>query len=214
MKKLSIVSLFLVNSLLAISHAAPTIHVAWDESIALEEDTHYEIDTEVNGTPESPNVILKAGSLTWRVWSVDSLGGPGDIGEISSPADASFGVRILGPEIEGAPSPGARNIRSINLVPTDEAYHSSILEGLISGDITESMTLQASAGNGGSVTILIDGDLSADASIPRLDGLTVNTLSGALEIGTLAGTIGILSFAAGGSIHIDQTLSSLENRGK
>ena len=160
MKRTLIAAVFLVGTAVRIGWAEPTIHVEWDEPEALIPDFHYVIDTTEEGTPEFPNVILQAGSLTWRVWSEDSgnQDGIGDIGVISSPANFNFGVSITG---SGPASAGARNVRGIHLVPTGTTNYSNITGGKIIGDIEGDLTLKNAFGIGGEVVLLeVEGNLN------------------------------------------------------
>ncbi|MEK6676904.1 MAG: hypothetical protein AABZ47_14785 [Planctomycetota bacterium] len=75
----------------------PTIHARWDNGGLLQplESLNYEIV----GTPDLPDVGLLTGRDDWRVWSldVDNSTGDGDIGEISSPADDNFTLKLAAP---------------------------------------------------------------------------------------------------------------------
>jgi hypothetical protein len=75
----------------------PVIHVTWDETPGPIEGLNYFVRTASPASPEFPDVELQTGSLTWRIWSVDTdnPNNIGDIGVISCPHADNFAVKIL-----------------------------------------------------------------------------------------------------------------------
>lgn len=201
----------------------PTIHVAWDEAIQPVVNQDYFIHTTSPATEDFPNVELTTGSLTWRIWSTDTdnTDNIGDIGVISSPSAANFAVAIRSDPATYAP--GARNVKGIVLVPTSPANHGSVSSGIIAGQITDEVTVQADAfSNGGELNLIVSGAVTADMTIRKVNYLGIsNTVSGAIVIDELAGgldmggltgsvSIGTIS-AYGSNIRIFNPLSgSLE----
>jgi hypothetical protein len=135
-----------------VSADPPTLNVSWDEPAPPESPTDYEIDAT---DPDFPNVELKTGSLTWRVWSTDpdNPDGIGDIGVISCPHPQNFAVTLRNdsdPFLRGA-----RDVKGITLVPSSASNQSNIKDVFISGQLTDDVTVQAdSFGLGGEVTSL------------------------------------------------------------
>jgi hypothetical protein len=184
------------TSLLA---ADPVIHVQWDDGGTPNLDEHYSIDTTATGTPAFPDVKLLAGHLDWRVWSTDADNTAddyvGDIGVISSPADANFKVKLLD---DGSTGYGARNVKGIHLVPTNSGKYGSLIGDVtvgysqISGALQDELTVQAdTSGNGGEVALSMGyADITADMTIHKVTRLeTPGTASGTIAIDELATTM-------------------------
>ena len=147
--------------------ADPEIHVAWDSGTPIQD-----FDYQVSGSVDFPDVKLITGNLTWKIWSTDTDNpdGIGDIGVISSPYAANFGVKIE----DDQGNPGAREVKGINLDPSSTTNYSSLTGGKITGDLTGDLFLQESTGGeGGTATFTIGGNVLADMTIPHAAGFTV-----------------------------------------
>ncbi len=199
--------------------AYPVIHVAWEEPGGPPvQGTDYEIYTT---DPNYPDVELITGSDTWQVWSTDpdNPGGIGDIGEITSPHDQNYGLKIED-DLEG---PGARYMQGIVLDPTDPANYSN-LTGSITGGLAGDLFLQrSSGGQGGICTFSIGGYVSGAITIPVVDLLTISSVvvstayiddvTGSLDIGFLLGSTGgsltvTGDVSPGATITVDSVLST------
>ncbi len=164
----------------------PTIHVTWEESPPPLQGTHYVISTDSPASPDFPDVRLLAGSLTWRVWSTDTdnPSSIGDIGVISCPAAADFGVKIR----NSSDGPGARTVKGINLDPTNAANYSRITGGETTLDVEEGFFLQqASGGAGGDITgaFIIGGDVAGDVDVKVIAPGGSLVIEGAVSNGTI-----------------------------
>ena len=140
--------------------AYPEIHVSWATGTPVE-GYDYDVETTGEGSPDFPNVKLYTGNLTWKVWSTDTDNPDdiGDIGVISCPAAANFGVKIENGDNDG---PGAREVKAINLEPTNVANYSTLTGGEMTGDLTGNLTVvQDGSSNGGEVNLTIGGDVGA-----------------------------------------------------
>lgn len=216
MKRVLVLAVFVIGAADRIGWGVPTIHVEWDETQPLIPGTDYVIDTTVNGTTQFPNVELKAGSLTWRVWSEDS-GNPegiGDIGIVSSPTEADFGVKFARPDA----SPGARNVKGIQLAPPNSNNYGNITGGQINGGIEGDVVVQVattggSAGTGGEInSILIGGTLGGQVTIDKIPAdavvelgtvagqMTIGEIRGSLTVSTISGTVEINTAIGGAAL--------------
>jgi len=168
----------------------PTIHVTWDETPAPESPDDYEITTT---DADFPDVELRTGSLTWRIWSTDTdnAGGVGDIGVISSPHPQNFAVAILDPS-DGA---GARDVTAIRLAPSSAGNYSNVtghpvVGSVISGTLMDELVVQADgSGTGGEVALSIgSGPVTANMTIHKLNYFgTSGVVSGTIDVDVLAG---------------------------
>ncbi len=155
----------------AASAVPPTVHVTWAGLPGPLEDFDYFID---DTDPDFPNVELVRERLTWRIWSTDqdNPGGVGDIGVISSPHGADYGV-TLEDDFGGA---GARDVKGIDLDPTNDIWNYSQLNGgSISGNLIGDMFLQTSfPGSGGTALgFTIEGNVSGNIDLRRGVGFTI-----------------------------------------
>jgi hypothetical protein len=115
---LLIVHVLAIGSYNSALGADPVIKVTWDETPAPLVNFDYEID---DTDPDFPNIELKSGSLTWRVWSTDTDNEDdiGDIGTISCPHADNFAVTIL----DDSGGVGARDVKAITLVPSSSSNY-------------------------------------------------------------------------------------------
>lgn len=215
--------------------ADPVIHVTWEETPAPVIDADYEIVTSSPASVDFPDVKLLSGSETWKIWSVDTdnPGDVGDIGVVSCPAAADFVVKIERPDHF---TPGAREIKGINLVPTSASNFSSVYDSLISGDFSGDLVVQKSSGDeGGEIAGLIiegdaAGDITADTVLQlRIDGdatgaitlelidiwglLISGDLSGSLSVDIAAGSSGSDIGSVSGTLTIGTLVSSFRITG-
>lgn len=164
--------------------SGPDICVNWDEQGSPDPFD----DFQVNFSDEAfPNIELKRGSLTWRIWSVDTSNpnNIGDIGVISSPHAQNFAVRISAHSTTEVP--GARTIKAINLSPTSAPNHSSVSYAWITGDLEDGLIVQRSSGDaGGHVNLFVEGDASGDIYAPLVHNLEILGIGfGSIEIDEL-----------------------------
>lgn len=147
----------------------PTISVTWDESPPPVQGIHYEI---YSTDPDLPDVELLNGSLTWRIWSVDTdnPGQIGDIGQITGTGAENYVLRIMRPD---GTTPGARDVRSIDLVPGDTSKYSGLVDSELTNRLLWTLTLEdTSGGVGGVVDGLVAGAGLGSVTVPRVQSLT------------------------------------------
>ncbi len=167
---------------------SPVICVDWDEATGPVHPDDFEVDFT---DPASPDIELKTGSLTWQVSSFSGLT-PADIGTITTTGSENYVVTIKG----SGTNPGANNIATLNFSPAGNHY-SSIGSGTkIAGDLTSDLTVvQDSNGDGGEVSIEIEGDASGNMTIPVVNSLKVG--------GNVSSTIDIVAVGPDGIVDID-----------
>jgi len=179
-------SVVLLLAIVPATATPPTIHVIWtDPGQPPELGSDYIITTT---DPDFPDVDLVSESMTWQVWSTDpdNAGGVGDIGVISSLHPKNFGVKIE----DDQGGPGARNVKGINLDPTDTNKYSEITGGSITGNLDGVLFVQEDVGGtGGSADgFTISGNVDGDVTLGKGAGFTITG-----QFGTQGGPVRTLT---------------------
>lgn len=183
----------------------PDICADWDET----PDPVHNDDFFVTFSDEDyPDVVLDAGSQTWRVYSKDpsNPNNPGDIGDIT--VQQSQGGRIYSVRLRRADgTAGARNVKSFDLSQCCNQWRTDIYDSLITGAIEGNvladwgfvdgggeLELETAGNVGGNVTarkivadgLIIGGQLGGDLDVDDVvaEGATV-------DLGSLADNIDI-----------------------
>lgn len=175
--------------------------VSWSRAAAPEENIDFRVDYDCPGCAGAPAVTLITGDADpeagcgaggWHVWA--RLQPPHcrvpcpalDLGAVSvDPTTADdFDVTIAHPS---SCKDGARNVGSIILVPAGDNYSSLHFQSIITNNLTGPLTVkQDSAGNGGDLHLLIEGDMSGAITAATITDLEIRgNLSGPIEAVTI-----------------------------
>lgn len=132
-------------------------------------------------SPQAPNIILERGGdgsslFLWRVWSKDAQNVAAAIGDITTPGDYNYFVKVRDPS-DGA---GASSANSMILSPAGDHW-SIIADGHIDGNVTNNIALQSNSGGVGGTLDLVVGEFSGNLNVPTIDSLVVD--------GPMSGTI-------------------------
>ncbi len=152
------------------------ICVAWGEMDDPEEEIDFTVDYQCEGCDTAPEVELRTGSDTWRVWSIADGGGVGNIGKLEAFGADDYSVRII--KVVGATEfPGAANVGLLDLDPSNAANYSSLGGGIITGDLTGDLSLQRSSGDAGGTAngFVIGGDVYGDITAPYAGNVTIGS---------------------------------------
>ncbi len=118
-------------------------------------------------------IKIKVSTYSFSAIDIDNPEYIGDIGVISCPHPDNFAVAIRSDFTLG--EVGARNVKGINLAPSNSNYYSNIINSHTSGVLVDELVVQADgSGNGGEVYLEIGSGInSADMTIQKVNKLTV-----------------------------------------
>jgi len=123
------------------NQGSPTICVNWDEPSPPEEGEDFDVDFECPTCSDYPNLQLRTGSLTWRVYSKDEStpSNPGDMGHLTSdPTRAgNYAVTLRRADTTA----GARDMKSFVLKPNFPHYQTNIIDSVVTGSIEGDVTV-------------------------------------------------------------------------
>ncbi len=148
--------------------------------------------------PANPNIELRTGDTTWTVFS-EGEAGTGNIGSLT--IDPTVSTADFDVIIQSSTNPGAVNVGGIILSAPSWSGHSSLVGGRILGDLTNSLVVvEDSSNEGGAVAFEIDGDLSGDATIPKVLSMTVG--------GDVSADVAIAEVSPAGVLTIEGDITS------
>ncbi|TWT45565.1 hypothetical protein RAS1_19930 [Phycisphaerae bacterium RAS1] len=188
--------------------ASARVCVAWDQGPDPVPNQDFTVSF---ADASNPAIELRTGA-NWIISSEQLVNGqptdePANIGSLT--IDPSSSAEIFSVTIARDGGPGAANVGTITLDAASWAGHSSIAQGShITGDLTGPLTLKSDAnGDGGELTLTIDGDLTSAGviDVPEIRALTIGSdVHGDVSTNLLTGSFVILGelISSDANIHV------------
>jgi len=168
------------------------------------ENTDFSFAFDGSGNPTVTFILGDDGLGTtyeWRVWSqVSSVNDtPADIVEIKGLNAEDYEVKILQPDDD----PGAEDVTTINLDPSNAANYSLIEAGELAGNLSGNLTLQQSSGDSGGSLAFTVGSVGSSST------MTIPVCSNFYVTGSVSGDLVVTEIPNGnGRLQIDGNLTS------